>query len=79
LGIRAPPHNKKWCMSERKCWTLHWFCPVFLTYLLLWVSSRHFQNSPSGPCLGDKCNAIHWWNLDDRTQKRWGNYWVLLT
>jgi hypothetical protein len=28
LETQAPPHNKKWCMSERKGWTLHWFCPI---------------------------------------------------
>jgi hypothetical protein len=28
LETWPPPHNKKWCTSERKGWTLHWFCPI---------------------------------------------------
>jgi hypothetical protein len=28
LETWAPPHNKKWCTSERKGWTLPWFCPI---------------------------------------------------
>jgi hypothetical protein len=54
------------------------FAPSCLTYLILWGSSCHFQNSPSGPCLGAKCNAVYRWNLNDWSQKRWGDYWVLL-
>jgi hypothetical protein len=52
LETWAPPHNKKWFTSERKDWTLHWFCLILSHLPPMWGSPRHFQNYPSGPCSG---------------------------
>jgi hypothetical protein len=54
------------------------FAPSCLTYLLLWGSSRHFQNSPSGPCLGANCMPFISRTWVTEAVERWGDYWVLL-
>jgi hypothetical protein len=67
LVTQVSPCNKKWCMSERKGWTLHWFCPIL----------SHFQNYPSGPVRAPAV-VIYKLDLGDCNQKRLGDYQLVL-
>jgi hypothetical protein len=72
LETWAPPHNKKWCMSERKHWTLHWFYPI-LSHLppSVWVSTSlsklSFRSLFRAPAI-----AVYWQDMGDWSQKWWG-------
>jgi hypothetical protein len=46
------------------------FAPSCVTYLLLWGSSCHFQNSPPGPCFRCQLYTVYWQNLGDWSHKK---------